>query len=891
MATTSDTLEIIIRLKDTASRGLKSIGQGLGALRGRVSNLLGSLTSMKAMIAGGVAGIGAGLLARSFVSAADTAEQYRTRLNILLGSQEEGNRLFKEMSDFAGTVSFSYEEIMGSATNLAGVMEGGVDEINKWMPMIADLAAASGLSIQDTTNQIIRMYSAGAGAADLFREKGTLAMLGFKAGVSVTAEETRKQLIKAFEDPQSKFKGAATALAKTWTGMLSMMGDRWFQFRNLVMEEGGVFDYMKLLLQELLGFGDKLSKEGKLKKWAISFGNVIVNVLETIIKLVAWLADAWRGWKMIWNSLKAGFAVLGRAFMWVMRGLITMIQAIYDGYAKILELQAKLGEAIRDMGTKMVEAAAKIPESLGGTKVAQIGEGIKAFGQAFAKDTYVAIGNVKQAVDQLEDAKKETREVDKWLDDILDKSIAELDALAAQVPYHELARRKLEEIRAAWVKIQEAREKAAKEPPKKGTGRKPKEKEMDPGLRLALSDEEVQKALAANKTALALLESQWANHEITMEEYFKRREALLYKEFELQRAQLKMELALEPKPEKQAAIRAKLAMLNETYTQTVIKLADDRIQAIKSEEEAQKRATDIVQNIKNRVAQTAAGDSLAAQQKLQTDMLLQQQQEEIDQLLAMKKAGYEVEKQLTDAKNQHILEQEALAAKQKKEIWNTYISSIGSVLGDMTDMFLEWYKASGEKNKELFNVFKAASIARALIATYESATKAYNAMVEVPLIGPALATTAAAVAVAAGLAKVQLIRQQQMASGGMVAGVSPHPKADNIPIKATAGEFMQPVKTVKYYGRSGMEAIRRMLIPPEVIQAFAKPGLAIPRGARLAVGGIATAGSGTSGGAEGPSLSMTTNVMLPETLSFIGRRLESEIEPVVVRVLQEELKY
>jgi hypothetical protein len=80
-----------------------------------------------------------------------------------------------------------------------------------------------------------------------------------------------------------------------------------------------------------------------------------------------------------------------------------------------------------------------------------------------------------------------------------------------------------------------------------------------------------------------------------------------------------------------------------------------------------------------------------------------------------------------------------------------------------------------------------------------------------------------------------------------------------------------------------------MLVPAEVIQAFASPGLTIPRGARLAEGGVAERARGEN--ASGQTLNMGVKVVLPEQLDFIGRRLESEIEPVVVRVLQEELKY
>jgi hypothetical protein len=55
----------------------------------------------------------------------------------------------------------------------------------------------------------------------------------------------------------------------------------------------------------------------------------------------------------------------------------------------------------------------------------------------------------------------------------------------------------------------------------------------------------------------------------------------------------------------------------------------------------------------------------------------------------------------------------------------------------------------------------------------------------------------------------------RLATGGRVPGSSPSATADNIPIWATAGEFMQPVSAVKYYGPALMEAIRRRQIPKE----------------------------------------------------------------------------
>ena len=69
---------------------------------------------------------------------------------------------------------------------------------------------------------------------------------------------------------------------------------------------------------------------------------------------------------------------------------------------------------------------------------------------------------------------------------------------------------------------------------------------------------------------------------------------------------------------------------------------------------------------------------------------------------------------------------------------------------------------------------------------------------------------------------------QQLASGGSILGSSPHSRADNIIINATAGEFMQPVDVVKYYTSKGMEAIRQKIIPREVIAHYAN-NIQIPK--------------------------------------------------------------
>jgi len=262
----------------------------------------------------------------TFIKAADTSEKYKLTLDTLLGSQAEGARMFKEMSKFAQNVPFEYEKIMDSATALGGVMKGGVDEVNQWMPMISDLAAVSRLSIEQTTGQIVRMYSAGAASADLFREKGITAMLGFLPGVKYSAEETRKLLMKAFEDPQSKFAGASALLAKTWSGMLSMLADRWFIFRNKVMESG-LFEGIKDRLQMILDLFAVWAEDGTLDKWAAKTAENFKVAINMMIRTIGFFMNAW------YSLRSAGAAVMEGLFKgmsWLVKGLVKLEKGFYD---------------------------------------------------------------------------------------------------------------------------------------------------------------------------------------------------------------------------------------------------------------------------------------------------------------------------------------------------------------------------------------------------------------------------------------------------------------------------------------------------------------------------------------------------------------------------------
>jgi len=367
MAKTKSTLEIIAELKTAlANEQMKRLGkntdkqtkkmkQGFAAVNTKINSMRKNLLSVKSAIGAIVVGAGLKKLGASFLQAANTTEQLQVRLRILLGSVEEGNRLFKSMSVYASMVPFEFEEIMESATMLAGIMKGGVNEVSLWIPLIGDLAAATGLGILETTEQVQRMLSAGAASAIRFRQLGVLAMLGFKAGVSYSAEETRKVLFHEWRKADSQFRGSTAALADTWEGMLSMLADKWFKFRNKVMNSG-LFEYLKTKLTEI----------------NILFDANMDNIVNEIMRIASILRSLWNTFTELPEEIQKigiiGAILFGKkigmlftAFITIKSGVIDLkntwlkfeiwltkfwIRAFPKGHWKQIELKKELAELL-----------------------------------------------------------------------------------------------------------------------------------------------------------------------------------------------------------------------------------------------------------------------------------------------------------------------------------------------------------------------------------------------------------------------------------------------------------------------------------------------------------------------------------------------------------------
>lgn len=225
-------IDIELLLQDKATRELKRFDNQVKTSTKSMGQQFAVLAAKVAAVTIAVKGISSAL--STAVSNASKVEQVNIRLQQLLGTAEAGNRVFEDMRRIAGRVTQSFEEITEASAALAGVVKGGADEINQLMPIILDISASTGIGVQEVTAQIIRMYSAGAGAADLFRERGVLAALGLQDGVKRSGRETVDFIIQQWQDGTSKFAGANDKLADSWDGTTSQLRDSWFTFTSAI---------------------------------------------------------------------------------------------------------------------------------------------------------------------------------------------------------------------------------------------------------------------------------------------------------------------------------------------------------------------------------------------------------------------------------------------------------------------------------------------------------------------------------------------------------------------------------------------------------------------------------------------------------------------------------
>ena len=239
-----------------------------------------------------------------------------------------------------------------------------------------------------------------------------------------------------------------------------------------------------------------------------------------------------------------------------------------------------------------------------------------------------------------------------------------------------------------------------------------------------------------------------------------------------------------------------------------------------------------------------------------------EQAERMAQELEARKDAYQAELEAFVAHGQNWAEaQQAQAdrevsikaeqAEREKAIDAQRLEGALSLAGGMADAMKQVYESGLAQSKGVYQLYQALAIAEATISTYKAAQAAYAQGMEWG--GPVVGAIMAATAVAAGMARVAAIKSTPLkgfAFGGLIGGQDKGERADNVLIRATPGEYMLDRPTVRHYGVSALEALRRRSVPRELLEPFASPRLPASGGKRTAyaLGGEIGNGSLTEGG-------------------------------------------
>ena len=330
--------------------------QAFNGIRGRLQKLKDSVISVK----GAIVGIGAGLVVKSFVNVGKNVEDLQVRLKQLFGSTQEGAKAFDVMAKFASKVPFSLEQIQNASGNLA-VVSGDANRLSKILEITGNVASVTGLDFQTTAEQIQRAFAGGIASADIFREKGVRDLLGFKAGATVTAEDT----IKAFErvfGKGGKFGGATDELSKTFTGVLSMLGDSLFNFKKRVAD-ADFFDAIKKEFKDL----DDFIKENQdtFNDIADAIGFVLTGAVKVLsagikglAKATAFLTDAYETLVNLVNKLlpkSLEFNITTKAQRKLQREIAELEKERFERMGRILEEQNKINVSLSKQKEVLVD--------------------------------------------------------------------------------------------------------------------------------------------------------------------------------------------------------------------------------------------------------------------------------------------------------------------------------------------------------------------------------------------------------------------------------------------------------------------------------------------------------------------------------------------------------
>jgi hypothetical protein len=288
--------------------GIDKLASRFSHLGSAVSNV-GRHVSTLALGFGGLFALGAGAGLSQFISVNSEFEKFGTVLETVLGSADKAKSSLAWISEFAAKTPYDLAGVTEAFVKLTSY---GIKPIDGALLSAGNAAAAMGKPL----NQAVEaLADAMTGENERLKEFGiTTEKIGKRIkynwvenGKQMTAfaeKNSRKQIEAVITGIWNRqYKGAMDKLSTTWEGMTSNLGDQWARFM-LKIGDAGAFKNLSGILEDVLGWFDRMNASGNLDVWAKSISDSISGVADQFREFLL-------GYDVVGDSLKDSFHVPG----------------------------------------------------------------------------------------------------------------------------------------------------------------------------------------------------------------------------------------------------------------------------------------------------------------------------------------------------------------------------------------------------------------------------------------------------------------------------------------------------------------------------------------------------------------------------------------------------
>lgn len=403
MATIIDELIALLGYEVKGEEDLRKFQKSLDGLEKKVENV-GKAIGRTAAIAGAAVAAGFGFLGASVLQTSAKFETYLATLETIEGSADKASKALDWIADFAASTPYEVDELTAAFVKLRSY---GLDPMDGSMTVLGDTAAGMGKRIDQvveamadaSTFQFERLRELGIVAAQKGNEV-TFAWTENGKAMSRTIKKTSTEVTNFLTEVWGKkFGGAMIRQSKTWTGMMSNLGDSWTDFQRRI-GDAGFFETVKSKLGDVMDMVAQWQDDGTIDKIAKTMSDMFTTTANVIGVLADRIGTHVGFISKNFDKLKPYINAVAGAFLWLVAkafptiAIFTLAGIALDDFLTYLQGgESIIGNFVDWLGT-IIPMSDEVKLALAGLAAA-VGVGLAA---AFVLSPMTMIGIVAKLI-------------------------------------------------------------------------------------------------------------------------------------------------------------------------------------------------------------------------------------------------------------------------------------------------------------------------------------------------------------------------------------------------------------------------------------------------------------------------------------------------------------